>query len=112
MKLKVNVYSEFNEKKEIEEYLAIKTDNVIKYIDFADNIMIIDMENDIIKRENKDYIFIMDFNNNVIDINSKHLKKSFTKEIKKIKLEKTAKSYLIRYQLLDENIINELYLKY
>ena len=112
MKLKVNVYSDLNKIQESEQYFAIKNDNVIKYIDLTDNIMNIDMDNDIIKRENSDYIFTMDFKNNVININVKHIKKDFIKDIDTIKLEKTDKSYYIKYRLLDENIINEYYLKY
>ncbi len=112
MKLKIKVYSEMNNFKENEEYVAIKNENVIKYIDFANNKMIIDIENDIITRENGDYIFTIDFQKNNININAKHLKKEFNKEIKTMKCEKTSNNFLVRYKLVDENIINEYYLKY
>ncbi len=112
MKLKIKVYSELDKKVENDEYLAIKNDNVIKYIDFANNKMIIDMDNDIITRENNDYLFTIDFKNNNIIINAKHLKKVFNKEIRTLKNEKTPKSYLARYKLIDEDIVNEYYIKY
>lgn len=112
MKLNIKVYSELDKKIENEEYLAIKNNNVIKYIDFANNKMIIDMDNDIITRENNDYLFTIDFRNNNIIINAKHLKKEFNKEIMTMKNEKTSKSYLARYKLIDEDIVNEYYIKY
>ncbi len=112
MNLKINVYSEMDEKIENEEYLAIKKNNVIKYIDLAENKMTIDMDNDIIIRENNDYLFTIDFNNNIISINAKKLKLDFTKDIVTIKKNKTSRSYLVRYQLVDDNIINEYYVKY
>ena len=111
-KLKINIYTELNNIKENEEYLAIKQDNVIKYIDFANNKMIIDINNNIINRENSDFIYQMDFNNNIINIQMKKVKKDFNKEIKTIILKKTNNSFLVRYQLIDENIINEFYIKY
>ena len=112
MNLKINVYSELNQIIENEQYFAIKTNNVIKYIDLTDNKMNIDMDNDIIKRENNDYIFILNFKNNLINIIMKHPEKEFIKEIKTIKLEKRHNSYLVRYKLIDENIINKYYIKY
>ena len=112
MKLKIKIYSELDKKIENEEYLAIKNDNVIKYIDFANNKMIIDMDKSIIIRENNDYLFTLDFNNNKIIIYAKHLKKEFTKDIITMMNDKTSKSYLVRYKLLDEDIINEFYIKY
>lgn len=112
MNLKINVYSEMDEKIENEEYLAIKKNNVIKYIDLAENKMTVDMDNDIIIRENNDYLFTIDFNNNIISINAKKLKLDFTKDIVTIKKNKTSRSYLVRYQLVDDNIINEYYVKY
>ena len=112
MNLKIKVYSELSEKIENEEYLAIKNNNVIKYIDLADNKMTIDMDKDIITRENKDYLFTIDFNINHIIINAKKLKREFIKNIVTMKKEKTSHSYLVRYQLIDEDIINEYYVKY
>ena len=112
MKLKIKVYSELDKKIENEEYLAIKNNNVIKYIDFANNKMIIDMDNDTIIRENNDYLFTINLRNNNIIIKAKHLKKEFNKEIRTMKNEKASKSYLARYKLIDEDIINEYYIKF
>ncbi len=111
-RLKVKTYTELNNIKENEEYFAIKDNNVIKYIDFANNKMIIDMQHNIITRENSDYIYKFNFIDEKINIYVKNIKKEFIKEIKTILLEKTSTTYLVRYQLVDENIINEYYIKY
>ncbi len=111
-KLNIKTYTELNNIKENNEYLAIKDDNVIKYIDFADNKMIVDMQNDIIIRENDDYVHKLNFIDNIISIYVKNYRKEFNKDIKTILLEKTSKSYLVRYKLIDEDIINEYYVKY
>ena len=66
------------------------------------------MSKDTIIRENSDYIFILDFVNNNINVFVKKLKKSFDKSIKTLLVEKTKKRYLVRYLLEDENEINEL----
>ena len=112
MKLKIKIYSELDNVIENEEYFAIKNDNVIKYIDLVNNKMNIDIENDLIIRENNDYLFNIDFRNDTISIFMKHLKKEFTKEIETIKLIKTKNSFEVKYNLIDENIINEFYVKY
>lgn len=109
---KINVYTKLDNIEENYEIVAIKKDNVIKYIDLSNNIMIIDIINDIIKRENNDYEFIIDFKSNTIEIILKRLKKSFVKSIKTICIEKTKKSYLVRYKIIDESIINEYYVKF
>ena len=112
MKLKIKIYSEMNNLIENEEYLAIINENIIKYIDLTNNKMFIDINNNIIKRENNDYIFTIDFENNNILIFIKNLKKEFNKKIQTIKLEKNSQSFKVRYRLIDENIINEFYIKY
>ncbi len=110
--VKINVYTKFDKNEEIKNFLAIKDKDVIKYIDLEDNKMIIDMKNNIIQRENNDFLFNMDFNNNNIEITTKKLKKTFSKSIKTLAKEKTKKSFLIRYKLVDENVINEYYVKF
>ncbi len=112
MKLKIKIYSELDNLIENEEYFAIKNNNVIKYIDLANNKMSIDIENDLIIRENNDYIFNIDFKNKNINIFMKHLKKEFNKEIETIRLIKTNNSFEVKYRLIDEDIINNFYIKY
>lgn len=110
--VKIKVYTKLNENEEITDFLAIKDDDVIKYIDLKDNKMIIDLKNNIIKRENTDYLFNIDFNKNIIEILAKNLKKTFLKEINTIVTKKTKKSFLVRYKLIDESLINEYYVKF
>ena len=109
---KINVYTKLNNIEESYEIIAIKNDNAIKYIDLCNNIMIIDMSQDIIKRENNDYKFIIDFIKNEIDIYIKKYQKNVKKSIKTLLLKKNKKSYLVRYLLEDENTINEYYVKF
>ena len=111
-KAKINVYSNLNNIEENNEFFAIKDNNIIKYIDLENNKMIIDMNNDIITRENSDYLFNIDFNNNKIIINMKKLNKKFEKEIKTISISLTKRKYIVKYLLVDENIINEYYVKF
>ena len=111
-KTKIIVYSNLNNVEENNEFLAIKDDNVIKYIDLENNKMIIDMNNNEIIRENTDYLFNMKFNDNKIFIKMKKVNKNFIKVIKTMEILSTDKSYLVRYLLVDENIINEYYVKF
>lgn len=111
-KTKITVYSKLNNIEENNEFLAIKDTKVIKYIDLEDNKMIIDMENNIITRENIDYLFNIELNNNKIIIKMKKLNKLLEKDIKTLVISKSNKSYLVRYLLNDENIINEYYVKF
>ena len=110
-KTKVKVYSKLNNIEENNEFLAIIDDKLIKYIDLENNKMIIDKENNIIIRENIDYLFNMDFNNNKITITMKKLGKDFVKDIKTMDISNTSKIYSVKYLLIDENIINEYYVK-
>ena len=111
-KTNVKVYTEFDSKYESNSFFAIKDNDVIKYIDLENNKIIVDMKNNTIIKENNDYLFNIDFINKRIDIKIKKLMKFFTKEIKLIKLEKTNKSFLVRYLLIDDNIYNEYYIVY
>ena len=108
----IKVYSNLNNIEENNEFLAIKDDKVIKYIDLENNKMIIDMENNIITRENIDYLFNIDFNINKIIITMKKLNKKFEKDIKTLVVSLTDSKYLVRYLLTDEDIINEYYVKF
>ena len=111
-KVKIKIYSFLNNIEENNEFLAIKDDNVIKYIDFSNNQMIIHLKENYIEKENDDYLFTLKFNENVIEIFSKKLKKTFYKEIKTIVCESSKTKFLVRYLLTDENIVNEYYVKF
>ena len=109
---KIKIYTNFDNKEETKEIFAIISDNVIKYIDLDNTKMIIDMENNIIKRENIDYLFIIDFNKNVIDILVKKLQKQMQKPIQTLSLEKKKTQYSVKYLLDDEKIVNEYYINF
>ena len=64
----ISVYTKLEKIEENYNIMAIKNNNVIKYIDLANNKMVIDMENDIITRENSEYEFTLDFKKNKIFI--------------------------------------------
>ena len=108
----IKVYSKLNNIEENNEFLAIKKDNVIEYIDLENNKMIVDIEKDIIERENRDYLFKMDFKNNAISIEIKKIHKKMVKNIKTLSISKEKKRYSVRYLLTDENIINEYYVNF
>ena len=109
---KIRVYTKLGNIEENNEFLAIKDDNLIKYIDLENNNMIINMEDNIIIRENNDYLYNINFNSNEITITMKKLNKIFKKDIKTIVISKSLTKYLVRYVLIDENIINEYYVKF
>lgn len=109
---KIRVYTKLGNIEENNEFLAIKDDNLIKYIDLENNNMIINMEDNIIIRENNDYLYNINFNSNEITITMKKLNKIFKKDIKTIIISKSLTKYLVRYVLIDENIINEYYVKF
>ena len=111
-KVKIRIYSNLNNIEENNEILAIKDNNVIKYIDFSNNKMKIDIENMIIEKENADYLFILKFNDNIIEIVAKKLGKTFYKEIKTLTCDSSKSKFLVRYLLVDENIANEYYVKF
>ena len=111
-KVNIRIYSFLNNIEENNEFLAIKSDNVIKYIDFSNNKMTIDLKNNIIIKDNDDYLFTLKFNDNIIEVFAKKLKKTFYKDIKTIVCESTKSKFLVRYLLVDEDIINEYYVKF
>ena len=78
-KTKISVFTKFNNIEETNEFLAIKSDNIIKYIDLENNKMTIDMINNVIVRENSDYVFKIDFENNKIIISLKKSNGTFEK---------------------------------
>ena len=109
---KIKVLTKYNNLEEINDFFAIKDEDVIKYIDLEKNKMIINMKKNVLERENKDYLFTFDFNMNNINIYIKNLKQSINKRIKTLIIDKNNKSYLVRYKLIDENVINEYFIKY
>lgn len=111
-KIKLTVYANLNGKEEIDEIFAIKDNSVIKYIDLTNNKIAIDIDNNIMTRENSDYLFTFKFNENNIIVKLKSHNQEFDKEIKTLLIKKTKKSYIIRYLLIDENIINEYQLNF
>ncbi len=111
-KVTIKVYSKMNNIEENNEFLAIKDDNVIKYTDLENNKMIIDTKNNIIERENDDYLFRINLNDNIIEITVKKMNKVFNKNINTLLVSLTKKKYLIRYLLVDEEIINEYYVNF
>ena len=111
-KKEIKVYTKFDKKEDNYKILAIICDDVIKYIDLENNIMVIDMEKNILQRENIDYAYTFDFNKEEIEIKVKNLKKIFVKKIKTLLIQKSAKSYLVRYFLKDDDIVNEYYIKF
>lgn len=111
-KIKLTVYANLNGKEEIDEIFAIKDNSVIKYIDLTNNKIAIDIDNNIMTRENSDYLFTFKFNENNIIVKLKSHNQDFDKEIKTLLIKKTKKSYIIRYLLVDENIINEYQLNF
>ena len=111
-KTEIIVFTKLDNVEENNKFLAIKDDYVIKYFDLENNKMVIDTKNNIITRENNDYLFNLDFNNNIITIKMKKLGKTFKKDIKTMVVSLKKKEYLVRYMLKDEEIINEYYVKF
>ena len=111
-KCRIRIYSKLGNIEENNEILAIKNDNVIKYIDFSNNRITVNMKNNIIEKENIDYLFRLNFNDNVIEIYAKKLNKTFYKEIKTLMCSSSKKRYFVKYLLTDENIINEYYVNF
>lgn len=109
---RVKVITNLDNIKEIHYFNAIKSDNVIKYIDFTKEKMLIDLDNNIFVRENDECRYIIDFKKNNIQIDVKSLKKMMNKGMKTLNIEKNKNSFLVKYQLIDENIINEYYIEY
>ena len=110
--IKIKVYSKLDNIEENNEFLAIKNDNVIKYIDFSNNKFTVNIEKNIIEKENTDYLFTLKFNDNIIEIYAKKLDKLFYKEIKTLMCSSSKKRYFVKYLLIDENIINEYYVNF
>ena len=108
----ISVYTKFDDNQENYKIMAIIYKDVIKYIDLTNNKMIIDMNNDIITRENMEYKFDIDLQKKMINIYAKKLKKQFNKKIDTLLVDKNNREYLVRYRLLDDDMINEYFVKF
>ena len=111
-KVTVKIYTNLDQKEETYEMLAIKDNNIIKYNDFANNKMMIDLDNNVLTRENEDFCFTLDFLKNSIVIVLKKVNKVFNKEIKTLMIERKSNAYNVKYCLVDEGSINEYYIKF
>jgi len=111
-KINIQLYTNLNNLEETNNLLAIKDNDVIKYNDLENNKVIVDMSKNIMTRENNDYHFKLDFNNNIIIINLKAHQKLFEKDMKTLFVEKKKNSYTVRYRLIDEDIVNEYHIKF
>ena len=111
-KININVYTNLNNIEDNNDFLAIKKDNVIEYIDLENNKMVIDLDNDILIKENNDYCFNIDFRNEKINIKIKKLHRNMIKDIKTLNISRSKKKYSVKYLLTDDNIINEYYVNF
>lgn len=96
-----------NNKNDVFDTNAIIIDDTIKYVDNADTKVILNCKDDILIRENRDYLFNIDFNKNIIEVTIKKFNKMFSKDIETLLLKKDNKSFLVRYRLVDDDVINE-----
>lgn len=110
-KKKINVYTNMNNHMDNFSINAIIDNNVIKYIDSDYNKFVINLKNNILIKENKDFVIEIDFMNNLIKILMKEYKMEFEKEIRTLELSYHNNIYYVKYKLIDENIINEYELK-
>lgn len=101
-----------NSKNDVFDTNAIIDNNMIKYVDNTKTKVSLNYKDDILIRENSDYIFNIDFNKNIIDITLKKFNKMFSKDIKTLLIKKDNKSYIVRYKLVDEEVINEYEILY
>ena len=108
----INVCTNLDKKCENYKIMAIMYQDVIKYIDLVNNKMTINMQDDIITRENQEYKFDLNFKNNNILIYAKKLKREFVKDIETLLIEKSNRHYLVRYRLIDDDIDNEYFLNF
>lgn len=111
-KINISVYTKLDDKENVQTLVALKDDEVIKYIDSDGNKVILDMERNIMKRENEDYVFTFNFKLNNIVIHLKKMRRDFDKRIKTISIKKNNHNYNVKYQLVDERVSNEYHLKY
>ena len=111
-KKEIKVLTIFNNIQKDYVYMAIIDDFVIKYIDLDNNKMIIDVLNDVIRRENSDYIIHILLRDNIIKIYVKKIKVTYEKVIQTLIIKKDKNSYLVRYFLTDEKELCEYFVNF
>ena len=109
-KIKIEVYTNFNNKESNINLNAIYLDNKVKYIN--NDKYILDLKNNILEKENNDSFIKLDFNNNKTFISVKNLKLDIKKDIKVIKIENKLNYFYVKYLLIDEDIYNEYCIKF
>ena len=110
-KIKINVYTNMNGIVVEKNIDAIMINDVIKYIE-GNNKILIDIKNNILEKENNDVSIKIDFVNDKIFIFIKELKREFIKNMEVISLENKKNYFYVKYKLIDENIINEYKVKF
>lgn len=106
-KKEIKVYTKMDKIINNDNFSAIVSNNVIKYIDLVNNKFVVDLNEDILIKENRETLIKIDFNKNIISILLKEHNKEFFKDIETILINKDNNIYYIKYKLVDENIINE-----
>lgn len=116
-KIKLNIKLKNNDIQEETSLIAILDENKIKYTDNQNIVseMELDLVNDILIRNNKDYTITYKFILNEITTNKvlvKELNKELDIKIKTYELLKDNNNYKVKYEILDSNEIIEYELKY
>lgn len=116
-KVKLNIKLKNKDIQEEKSLIAVIDNNQIKYIENKDIVteMELDLENDILIRNNKDYTITYKFILDEITINKvlvKELNRGLDLKIKTNKLKKDNNSYKVEYEILDSNEIIEYELNY
>ena len=106
-KNRINIYTNMDKIINNNNFDAIVSCNVIKYIDLVNNKFVVDCNNDILFKENNDTIVKIDFNKNIMSILLKEYNKEFYKDIETLLINKDNNIYYVKYKLIDENVINE-----
>jgi len=106
-KKRINIYTNMDKIINNDNFDAIVSNNVIKYIDLVNNKFVVDCNNDILIKENNDTLVKIDFSKNIISILLKEYNKEFYKEIDTLLINRDNNIYYVKYKLIDENVINE-----
>lgn len=117
LKIKLNIKLKNNDIQEETSLIATLDENEIRYIDNQNIVseMKIDLFNDILTRDNKDYTITYNFKLNEVTDNKvlvKDLNKELSIKIKTYDLLKDNNKYKVKYEILDSNEIIEYELKY
>lgn len=111
-KLKINVYTNMDNHKEESIFNAIIVNDVIKYIDSDNNKFSVLLEDNLLIKENDEYVIKIDFIKEIISIFMKEYNKEFFKDIKTLILKKEKNVFYVKYNLTDENVLNEYEIKF